>query len=488
MASVSAVVVYIFTILAILCEVKCQVLYVPKIEALSPTELRLTVEYTGFQVFSFQGNINTPIKVGDEGSLSLKLLSRPAESKTSWSTFKDIEPRLKTGDIIYYYVYFITKKGTINYVSDFEYKVTNFVNEDGTSEIIPTSSSSTPTLDTTSNSISHTTPPCTLSITEIKGRKPICKGSLIFNEEFEQSHSKELTQWDPLNQFLAEPDYPFNMYQPYETISLENGSLVIKPVFTDSKLLSNPSLDLADRCTGKFEALECKREGPGIHNAIPPVTTGKITTRTTFSFKYGRVEVRAKLPSGTWILPEINLEPTDHVYGSKNYSSGLVRIAFLQNDGDPGLRKYVVSGLVFSGSNLYSPVSTDFIRLRGDEDWNEDYHVYSVTWTPEKFIFHIDNNEIGHIGYFKSFAEDKAFISHASNWTKGSKMAPFDEMFHVTLGLRVGGVNEFKDSEKKPWKNLASKAMLQFWKAKDEWFPSWTDGAMKIDYVKVYAL
>lgn len=34
---------------------------------------------------------------------------------------------------------------------------------------------------------------------------------------------------------------------------------------------------------------------------LPPVISGKL--RSKFTFKYGRIDIRAKLPSGDWIFP-----------------------------------------------------------------------------------------------------------------------------------------------------------------------------------------
>lgn len=36
---------------------------------------------------------------------------------------------------------------------------------------------------------------------------------------------------------------------------------------------------------------------------LPPVITGKITTRNHFNFKFGKIEVRTKLPGGSWLIP-----------------------------------------------------------------------------------------------------------------------------------------------------------------------------------------
>lgn len=39
---------------------------------------------------------------------------------------------------------------------------------------------------------------------------------------------------------------------------------------------------------------------------INPIRSAKIRTHDAFSFKYGKVEVSAKLPTGDWLLPGID--------------------------------------------------------------------------------------------------------------------------------------------------------------------------------------
>lgn len=74
-----------------------------------------------------------------------------------------------------------------------------------------------------------------------------------------------------------------------------------------------------------------------------------------------------------------------------------------------------------------------------------------------------------------------------------SKMAPFDKEFYITLGIGVGGNNDFVDVARdisKPWKNHKSNAMYKFWQTmrnRTEW-PSSENSIMQIDYIRVYAL
>ena len=58
----------------------------------------------------------------------------------------------------------------------------------------------------------------------------------------------------------------------------------------------------------------CKRTGTK-NNILPPIQSARINTKDTFSFKYGKVEINAKLPGGDWRQPALWLLPNDNFYG-----------------------------------------------------------------------------------------------------------------------------------------------------------------------------
>lgn len=66
--------------------------------------------------------------------------------------------------------------------------------------------------------------------------------------------------------------------------------------------------------------------------------------------------------------------------------------------------------------------------------------------------------------------------------------APLNKDFYITLGLGVGGFNNFANV-RKPWKEYSTKALNRFWKAMKP-LNNWPGekSTLKIDYVKVFAL
>lgn len=57
-------------------------------------------------------------------------------------------------------------------------------------------------------------------------------------------------------------------------------------------------------CTGEPFTEECHRKAMSF-SILPPVESARINTKESFTFKYGRVDIRAKLPLGDWLYPGV---------------------------------------------------------------------------------------------------------------------------------------------------------------------------------------
>ncbi|KAI8891799.1 hypothetical protein BC833DRAFT_613287, partial [Globomyces pollinis-pini] len=58
----------------------------------------------------------------------------------------------------------------------------------------------------------------------------------------------------------------------------------------------------------------CKKEAAA-GGTINPIQSASIRTSKSVSIKYGKVEVKAKLPKGDWIFPAIWMLPKSNAYG-----------------------------------------------------------------------------------------------------------------------------------------------------------------------------
>lgn len=86
----------------------------------------------------------------------------------------------------------------------------------------------------------------------------------------------------------------------------KDGKLHIEPTLTADKIgyeaVEKGYVQLDD-CTDSNKA-NCERRAGG-NIVINPVRSARLTTGNSFSFKYGHVEVIAKIPVGDWLWPGI---------------------------------------------------------------------------------------------------------------------------------------------------------------------------------------
>lgn len=151
-------------------------------------------------------------------------------------------------------------------------------------------------------------------------------------------------------------------------------------------------------CTGEKGTFECVQK-PRAWFILPPVLSSEINTRNSFSFKYGTVEISAKLPEGHWIYPsntskfcpstlyrfykilELYLTPKNNAYG-EGLDSGRIVIAFAAGNADNNRK--LSGGCVLGGSD--GGRSYAMKVLEGDKDWSDGFHTFKLVWTPGHFV------------------------------------------------------------------------------------------------------
>ena len=318
---------------------------------------------------------------------------------------------------------------------------------------------------------------------------------LVFNETFD---SLNQSTWGRVIKFPLGPDYEFCVYHNAnhrELAKIVDGVLRIKPLILEdyygegATTFGNTELG---GCTSTLPA-ECKRKATAF-NILPPIISARFTTKESFNFRYGKIEIRAKFPEGDWLYPEMWLEPSyGNNYGA-GYSSGRVLLGLAR--GNDNLIN-ATSGEIFDsrklefGFRIGAAGNVENYMVSKIEEtgprWTKEFHVYTTIWNSDGFQFFVDYEEVG-----KLVPEENGWMNNQFN-----KMAPFDQEFYITIGLGVGGIRIFPDGTNssgisKPWRNLGAKAMLQFWHAKNQWLPSWKrqngrKAAFEIDYIRVWS-
>jgi len=145
-------------------------------------------------------------------------------------------------------------------------------------------------------------------------------------------------------------------------------------------------------------------------------TSARLVTKGKGDWLYGRVEVRAKLPSGRGIWPAIWMLPTDWAYGGWPASG---EIDIMEHVGyNPDSIFMTVHTTLFNHM-INTQKSAGFVVT----DPYNTFHEYAIGWEKEKIDFFMD----GQLRFsFPRSGKDPA------GW-------PFDKPFHLLLNIAVGG-------------------------------------------------
>ena len=151
-------------------------------------------------------------------------------------------------------------------------------------------------------------------------------------------------------------------------------------------------------------------------------TSGRVNTKDKHDFKYGKFEIRAKVPSGKGFLPAAWMMPTDeNLYGQwpKCGETDIMEVLGNQTNKVFGTLHFGEPHTQSQGS--YSLSSGDF---------SSQYHVFSCEWDPNEIRFYVDGN---------LYHKVNDWFSQRAGFDEVTYPAPFDQPFYLILNLAVGG-------------------------------------------------
>lgn len=152
-------------------------------------------------------------------------------------------------------------------------------------------------------------------------------------------------------------------------------------------------------------------------DSIARYTSASINTKDKFTFTYGRLEVRAKLPAGGGMWPAIWLLGADHSHGGWPDAGEIDVMEFIGNEpshiyGTIHYAKADGAGHTSSGSKISVP------------DLHSDYHVYALEWNDQQMELFFDDS-----------------LYHRFNISAANQgdFNPFRQPFYILLNLAMGG-------------------------------------------------
>jgi beta-glucanase (GH16 family) len=183
--------------------------------------------------------------------------------------------------------------------------------------------------------------------------------------------------------------------------------------------------------------IEARKENFATRN----YTSSKIISSAKRKFKYGRVDVRAKLPTGKGIWPAFWMLPQDNKFGGWPTSG---EIDIMEMVGHDPIRTH---GTVHYGPG---PGSTSVSRstTAATGTLHDKFHVYSIEWEEDEIRWYLDGN------LFSTFRKSDV---------QAGMIYPFNEDFYFIINLAVGG----------NWPGSPDATT---------YFPQW----LIVDYIRVY--
>ena len=153
-----------------------------------------------------------------------------------------------------------------------------------------------------------------------------------------------------------------------------------------------------------------------------PYTSARLVTKYRGDWLYGRIQVKAKMPSGRGVWPAIWMLPTNWLYGNWPASGEIDIMEYVGYD--PG----IVHGTIHTGAYNHM-INTQIGFRRNVPTVETEFHVYEMIWEPGMIELFIDGDRFARFGFNPDTTIN---IENSDAW-------PFDDAFHLILNLAIGG-------------------------------------------------
>jgi beta-glucanase (GH16 family) len=228
---------------------------------------------------------------------------------------------------------------------------------------------------------------------------------LVWSDEFESPGLPAADKWRYDTGFAYNNEEQFYTRARKENARVENGTLIIE---ARREKFRNPDFIPSSKSGGKGRERRARE--------YAEYTSARLTTRGKAAWTYGRIEVRAKLPSGRGTWPAIWTLGTN------------VDEADWPSCGEIDIMEFVGFEPGVIHANIHTRKYNHVLKTnKGAKtsigDASEAFHVYAVEWEPQKLDFLVDGRR-----YF-TFQKEGG----------GADVWPFDKDQYLILNLAIGG-------------------------------------------------
>lgn len=164
--------------------------------------------------------------------------------------------------------------------------------------------------------------------------------------------------------------------------------------------------------------IQAKKENVVYNGVTSNYTSSRMNTAGKFSFEYGRVDIRAKLPVQPGMWPALWFLGND--FGTAGWpgcgETDLMELV--------GSNPHLVTGSIhwLQGNNAEGTLNNTY-TLPGGADYSQKFHVFSLVWTPAQITMYVD---------------DMAYMT-VSSTSISSGTWPFNQPQFMIFNVAVGG-------------------------------------------------
>jgi beta-glucanase (GH16 family) len=222
---------------------------------------------------------------------------------------------------------------------------------------------------------------------------------LVWSDEFDKAGAPDATKWGYEEGLVRNREAQYYTRGRLENARVEKGVLII------------------EARKEKFANARYKPDGGGESGReFAEYTSASLVTRGKASWTYGRVEVRAKVPSGRGVWPAI------WMLGTNIGAAGWPRCGEIDIMEYVGFDENTIHGTVHTGKYNHVKGTAKGAKLAVTKPY-EDFHVYAMEWDAKKIDVFVDG---------------KKYFTFENEGT-GVEAWPFDAPQYLILNLAIGG-------------------------------------------------
>jgi len=249
--------------------------------------------------------------------------------------------------------------------------------------------------------------PAQVNVTMAVSEAPGGARTLVWNDEFD-GPGLDPTRWKTFSGLYNTPYCVQDYTARPENVRVEDGRLLL----TARRESSNGQ----DYTSGMVVSNDLRRPAVSAH-------------RGNTAWRYGRFEMRARVPDVAGLWPAFWMRPRDGVYGSWPRSGEIDILEYAGPRPRSWTDRRLVHDLHFWSATAAGNHASANGQVRVSEAWLDEFHTFAVEWDESGFRWFVD----GRLTHQAPTATTPWAAPNAAS------PAPFDQPFFITLNLQVGG-------------------------------------------------